>query len=247
MNDKLMIFLLACLPASAAVIGDISQSARPGSDLTVQAILIGIICIVVGLFFCFSGLKLFRTACYIAGFLFFSNLASILVQRFDSQNSITDTFLLIICIVVGIIGGFVAQAFWQLGVALIGAVGGIAAAVTLLSLNIGTAIDSDWGRIVFIVVFSIVGAVLILMFERPVLIGATAVSGATVAIFGLDVYVKTGYADALISFLQEIAGGDSPTTNFTGGVAAMAIAVVVLSIAGAYYQYNSVGQNRKYR
>lgn len=246
MLKKLILFLLTCIFASAAVIGDISNSARPGSELTVQAILIGIICIIVGFLLCFNGLKLFKLVCFIAGFLFFSNLASILIQRFDSQNSINDTFLLITCIIFGILGGFVAQAFWQLGVAMIGAVGGMSVAVTFLSL-IGSVIDSDWGRILFIVVFAIIGAALILIFERPVLIGATAVIGATVVIFGCDVFIKTGYADALISFLQEIASGVTPKSNLTPQLAGMAIVDVALSIAGAYYQYKSVRQDYKHR
>jgi hypothetical protein len=249
MLDNLILFLFICISVyGAPVTTEVITAAAPG-ELTAYATFIGILAIVAGLFLAFSGYRLFRTALFVAGFLVFSNISSIVVQRLDTAQTVTGTTLLLICFGAGVIGGFVAQGLWRFGLSLIGAVGGGAIAASLLTLKSGFLIEADGNRLLFILACAIIGAVMIHFFEKPMLIGSTAVAGSTVAIFGLDVFVKTGYADAVIFFLQNTRAGinngifpHAPLDYsylFTGSVGGMVFGVIALTIAGSISQFKS--------
>lgn len=250
MFEKLILFLIACCAVyGAPLTTEVITAAAPG-ELTASATFVGFVAIIGGLFFAFSGYRLFKAALFVAGFLFFSNITSIVVQRLNTAQTISGNTLLFISFGVGIVGGFVAQGLWKFGLSLIGAVGGGSIAVSLLALKNGFLIEGDGNRLLFILACAIIGAVMIHFFEKPMLIGSTSIAGSTVAIFGLDVFVKTGYADAVIFFLQKTRAGFTsgsipidPTADYsyllTGKVGGMVFGVVVLSVIGSISQFKS--------
>lgn len=238
--------IFACF--SYVIAGPISDSvskANPGTELSIQAIMVGGLAIIGGLFVCFSGLKLFRTALFLAGFILFSNLANIILERMDLNFQ--GYKMIIVCFACGIIGGFTSQAFWRFGLSIIGFVAGSCFGITLLTLKSGYLFDSDLKRLLLIIAIGIIGAVLIQVIERPILIISTALTGATVTVFGLDVFIKTGYSSAVLDFLQGVQAGDNPGDyiyDFTLSIGGMIACLVILTIVGIISQsHGSSGYN----
>ncbi|KAJ3258279.1 hypothetical protein HK103_003760 [Boothiomyces macroporosus] len=247
MSPLFMIFCMIMQVLGAPVL-DILKRDTTTSSYTGQDIFIAAIAIVGGLFLLFSGYRLFRAALYLAGFVFFANLALYLMLKFEPSSGYShrDILLLIVPIVAGILGGFLAQAIWRIGLSLIGFLAGGALAMLLLSLKDGGLISSQGGQLAFILVVGIICAVAIHWFEIPAIIGGTSLIGAYSFMYGVDIFAKTGFTAAVQSFLF----GSNPyqTVVFTAStsITIMVIATLVLAAIGAYSQYRTT-RNHKHR
>ncbi|KAJ3275409.1 hypothetical protein HDV01_000701 [Terramyces sp. JEL0728] len=241
------IFMICCMilqVLGAPMMGILKRdgSADPSSQSSSgQEITIGVIAIVGGLFLLFSGFKLFRAALYLAGFVFFANLAYYLMVKFEPSGGYSnrDTWLLVVPIIAGIVGGFIAQAVWRFGLSLIGFCAGGALAILILSLKDGGLIPSEAGQIIFIVAVGIICAVVIHWIEVPAIIIGTAIIGAYCFMYGVDVFAKKGFKEAIQTFL--FGNNKYQTSDFTANsnVYIMVVATVVIAAIGAYSQYRT--------
>ena len=168
-----------------------------------DSILLAIFLILTGLTLVFLGSRLFRPILFISGFYFFAVITYPILSAIDASKPFENRELvyLVSILVVGIVGGFLFCCFWKIGLSAIGALLGFTFGMFVLGLVNGGTITSSTGRIVFLAVVSVVGAIAIHYFERPILILGTAFPGSYAFFFGLDVFTKTGFNRAARAFL----------------------------------------------
>ncbi|KAJ3200118.1 hypothetical protein HDU67_002284, partial [Dinochytrium kinnereticum] len=66
----------------------------------------------------------------------------------------------------------------RLAIFALGGVSGLLLALLILNLKSGLLIDPSWARLVFIIVFVILGALVALKLEKPLIVTATSFVGA---------------------------------------------------------------------
>ncbi|KAI8826733.1 uncharacterized protein EV422DRAFT_8094 [Fimicolochytrium jonesii] len=164
-----------------------------------------IILIITGLLFIFSGHKLFKLILFIAGFYTGSVLAFIILSQIEAKgHSFGDSrsiIFLVVGVVLGLIVGSLFQCVWKLGLIAIGAILGFTLAMFVLSLAKNGLISQGTGRTIFIIALTIIGGVLVLFFEKPILVLGTSVGGAFAVMFGVDIFTKVGLVEASQQFL----------------------------------------------
>lgn len=162
------------------------------------AIISLIILTILGLAYCFWGFSLFHPTLFITGFFLTANLVMVALNKSGAfaHSGFSPTALQLIIVGIslaaGFVGGVLLVCCWGVGVYVIGILGGYIAASLLIGA-IPTPL-SQVVKIVIIVVFSIIGVVLIHIFERPIIIGATSVAGAYVTVLGIDMVLNKGLA-----------------------------------------------------
>ncbi|ORZ13157.1 hypothetical protein BCR42DRAFT_355462 [Absidia repens] len=248
--QRLLIFLsiasllLSFLPLSdgAPLIprdpSDTTTVTLPFTDhaVTVQSIVLTVILFVTGGYLCFLGGVHQHFTMFIVGFYVGSNVAYIiLINAKDDYGSNTATILLVVSVVVGILAGLLLSCCFFLAVYLVGALLGFFAALWLLSWVTNGVIQSNWGRAILIIVFVIVGIVLMAFFERILMVIATAFIGSFAIFIGIDVYLKTGFVESVISFLR--ARSTSVIAEATPQLRGMLGGCLGLAIVGALIQF----------
>jgi hypothetical protein len=214
-------------------------------------IVTGVLMIILGFLFAFFGRKLFHITLFLAGAVFGAFLAFTILVNVEplvtdpATGAVTsawgdkrDWIYLGVCLAVGIVCGFLSNCLWKLGLFAIGAYGGLALALFILSWSSGTVIPNDAGRTVFVVVFCIVGGVLAIMLEHHVVIVSTAVGGSYAMCFGIDCFAKTGFNQATLAVLS------GHTTQFqitNNGMYGLLVSMAVLSLIGIAVQEKLTG------
>lgn len=222
---------IALLERDVPDISDVQSGPYNQSPLTWQPIILGIVAILTGIYFCFFGYRFFRLTMFVVGFWFFGNIAYIILSQAGVANS---TVLLIVSIAIGIVLGLLLALCYQVGIYLLGALAGYTLALWILSFKAGGVIPGRTGQIIFIVVLVILGVALSIFFERFLLIFATSFLGAFLIIFGIDIFARTGY----VNILNGILGGSvSSLQNEPWQVYAMLAATFVLFLIGVAVQY----------
>jgi hypothetical protein len=147
-----------------------------------------------------------------------------------------------VCFIAGLVGGFLATCLYKLGLALMGAAIGYIVALLILSLKNGSLIESSTGRTIFIIVFAIVGALLMLVIQRHLVIIGTSLSGSYLMLAGIDVFVKTGFAD---NVQISSAAKQLVTSDTSSAVYGMIVSMFVIAIIGIVVQYRVTSKGRK--
>lgn len=126
----------------------------------------------------------------------------------------------------------------QLGLSAIGALLGFTLAMFILSLGNGGVIQGV-GRTVFIVVFVVVFAILIHFFETALVILGTAISGSFAFVYGLDIFLRTGFTLIVRSVLtgNGVYQTSSAVYGMIGGFVVGALAGTLLQ----WYQHRRGG------
>ncbi|KAI8896000.1 hypothetical protein BC833DRAFT_511348, partial [Globomyces pollinis-pini] len=166
-------------------------------------LIFSILSILIGALLIFSGLKVFRATLFILGFFFFSNLSYGFLLRYEPAGGYSQRswILLLVPFVVGILGGILARTIWKFGISLAGFLGGMTVAMMILGIKDEGLIENDTARLIFIIVFGIVGVVLVNIFEKPSLIGGTSLIGSYTLFSGLDYFLRTGFRDTIKGLL----------------------------------------------
>ncbi|ORX94154.1 hypothetical protein K493DRAFT_315623 [Basidiobolus meristosporus CBS 931.73] len=234
--SSLLTLGLALLYANAVA----AQSKVGDYAITPQTSVIAIVMIVVGFFFCFFGHRFFKTVIFLAGFVAVGFLAYVTCYKISDPNTGTkSTIYLVVAVVAGILGGCLFMCVWKLGIAAIGALGGFALGMFILSLGDGMLIAGSTGRVMFIIALIVVGIVGIFFFEKHVVIVGTAMAGAYMLIVGIDYFIGTGFTQHLVAFLN---GAGQVFYHTNGRVYAMLASMAVLAVIGAVVQYRSFRQ-----
>jgi hypothetical protein len=184
-----------------------------------------VIAIVLGLVVCFFGYRLFRIVLAIYGLV----LGAVLGLLVASLLGAGDTYVsLIAALVGGLIGAALMATLYKVGVFLVGAVAG-----AVLAGMIGANLSSGW-RVVAIVLAALLLGIVAVLFQRIVLILATAFSGSWVV----------AQAGAALLAGRTMAWGDLLSNRFIPELSGAALGGffatwLVLGIAGAVVQFRS--------
>jgi len=174
------------------------ESSVPRGELRtdVGSIISLIVLVVVGLAYCFSGFSLFKPTLFMTGFFIAANVALMALDKSGAFPDMSPTshrlVYLAIAVAAGLLFGCVVLCCYGLGIYLIGLLGGYVAAnllISVITVHLSLAV-----RIIIIVVFCIVGLVLIRIFEKAIIIIATAMAGAYVTLLGIDMVLNKGIA-----------------------------------------------------
>ncbi|KAK9713050.1 hypothetical protein K7432_006734 [Basidiobolus ranarum] len=240
MNPKFNLLLLALvslfsLPAVLA-----QDPINNDQELSqTQKIISGVLLILVGFAFCFFGRRLVKVTIFLAGFVFFAGLAFIVlanISPISTDNTSKSWIFLAVSIVAGLIGGYLLICLFKVGLTFVGALGGFALSMIILSLKDNMLIPSNAGRIIFVVVFVVIGAVSILFLEKHILIWSSAITGSYAMVVGVDVFVKTGLYYSLNLFFR---GHREVFYHTDAKVYAMLASVILITGVGALFQYRT--------
>jgi hypothetical protein len=166
---------------------------------------------------------------FIIGFYWGANIAYIILTNAKSDyGSNTDTILLVVSIVVGLLAGGLLYCCFFLAIYLLGGFFGYMAALWLLSWSSNGLIHSSWGRAILIIVFVIVGIILMVFLEKAVFIIATAFIGSFAIFCGIDVYIKSGLLEMVDQMLHAksldlVVDASAKLRGMLGGCLALAI------------------------
>jgi MFS family permease len=208
------------------------------SDPTVASI-IGAVCyMLIGILFCFLGQKLFRITLFLSGFTLFSIISlSILAHTIPLESMDHEdrhAIYLGLSTFIGFIIGLFCIFFWKFGIFLIGLLGGFTFAMYLLALAPHSLISDGIWRIIFIIINAIICALLVIWFERQVIIVSTSISGAFGIGLGADIFAQT----KLVSSTFEFLSAHDFDYNATDGTYIILGCVTVLALIGMKVQFH---------
>ncbi|KAF9912957.1 hypothetical protein EC991_007571 [Linnemannia zychae] len=222
--------------------GDALDKARAGPyNLSVQAGIAGAILIITGLILCFFGIRFFRVCMFLIGFYFFGNISYI---GMANGGVTSETLLLIVSIVVGILGGLLLVCCSRLGVAVLGALALYSLGLWILGWKSGGVITSSVGRGIFLAVLVILGFILGFVREHETVIIGSAILGAYAFVAGVDLYAHTGFIQQTDSFINSKSNIDNRVGNLSGGQIALLVTFIVLAIIGMAVQFRMWGRHQ---
>jgi len=215
-----------------AVFADDSSPSTP--QLTTASIIIGIILLIVGLVFTFSGKRILKFIIFLAGALLFAYLTFLSANAIIDLSTATDSqWIGIYCAmgILGLVGGLLATCVWQLGLMILGGAMGVSLGSMLIRTNI---ISSHTAQLVLLICFAVVFAILTFIFSNVFVIISTSIFGAFVFMSGVDCFAQKGF-DNIISNI----GKPGVTEPISGSVWAMLVSVLAIAIIGIIVQFRS--------
>lgn len=196
--------------------------------------IVAVFLILLGLLLVMKGFRVYRIAIVIVSALFLAVVCS-RVAILISPN-ITDTaFWLLFCIS-GIIGGFIGYTLYKFCLVLLGALSGVFIAFFILQLKQPYLIDNEIGRIVFVVIFAIIGAILIIKLEKIAFVCATSIIGSYKIMFGIDLFAQWGFSNLIMSWKN----GNTNVQPQNDLVYLLIAGFVITSIAGIVIQHRDI-------
>jgi len=225
--------------------GDVLDDARDGPyNITIQAGIAGAILIVLGFILCFFGYRVYYVTLFIIGFYFLGNLTYV---GMANGGVTSQTLLLVVSIIVGVIGGLLLICCSRLGVAILGALALYALGLWILGWKSGGLITSSAGRTAFLVCLVIVGFIAGLFSPDEVVIVGSAIVGAYSIVIGIDMYAHTGFTNEADSFINSNNTLESHFENQPWQIYALLGGFLALAILGAIVQFWSWDRRRPFR
>lgn len=208
------------------------------ANLDLSPVLVGVILCVIGFIFLFFGVRLFKPILFLTGvavggissYILLLNLAN----RYptlggDNQN----TIMLIVPFIIGLLLGFLFLFILKLGILSLGALGGFSLAVFILSWQSDNdLINSPVYRPIFISVMICIGSILTMLFERVLIIICTCLFGAGAICSGLDVFIATGFNQAINNIIYH-KGSVTMNDQLVG----ILVSYVVIVALGMFIQF----------
>ncbi|KAI9308307.1 hypothetical protein BJ944DRAFT_254612 [Cunninghamella echinulata] len=138
------------------------------------------------------------------GFLLFGLLTWIALTNCQpSEGYINDHITMIVVPAgLGVLGGILFVIFWNIGIYLVGAIGGLGLGLFILCWKQDLVITSIIARPCFLVGMSIVVGAITFFVETYVILFSTSFIGAFIFIIGVDVLARTGYVAGIRSILD---------------------------------------------
>ena len=151
------------------------------SDLTAQQIN-GLIAsaVAIGTLYCFLGYRTLRFVLGLTGFLMAGGVAATLVNWISQGNQLA---VLIALFIGGMCGAFALYFLYRTGVFLLGLMG-----TALIAHNVLSAQPDTWIPVAVIGV-AVLGGLVALLLERPVILLATAALGAWMVVSGVTYFI----------------------------------------------------------
>lgn len=235
--------LVSAAPVLKKPSDDVNNVLNQASDgpynITVQAGIAGAILILAGFLLCFFGYRLFHTTMFLIGFYFFGNVSYIGMANGGVTNS---TWLLVISVVVGILGGLLLVCCSRLGVAVLGALALYTLGLWILGWKSGGLITSSTGRAILLGVLAAVGFIFGFIREREMVIIGSALVGAYSFVLGIDMFAHTGFVNQADSFINSKNNIDNRVGNLDWKQYALLAAFIVMALLGIAVQFRTWGR-----
>lgn len=213
------------------------MSLRDGPyNITAQGVIAGVILIIFGLLLCFFGYRLFHLTMFLIGFYLLGNITYIAMAN---AGITSQTLLLVISLVVGIIGGLLLLCCSRLGVALLGALALYMLGLWILGWRHGGSITTDTGRGIFLGILAIVGFMIGCFRELETVIIGTAIVGAYSFVIGVDFFAQTGYTAAANRFINSKSPLEWRVSQLSGGEIALLVTFIIMALAGMAVQWTA--------
>ncbi|GJJ73923.1 hypothetical protein EMPS_06281 [Entomortierella parvispora] len=238
---SMLINLMTTMAAPIDIVSKkITDPAAAGPyQISVQGGIAGAILIIAGLLLCFFGYRLFHATMFLIGFYFFGNVAYI---GMANGGVTSQTLLLVISIVVGILGGLLLICCSRLGVAVLGALALYSLGLWILGWKSGGLITSTTGRAILLGVLAAVGFILGFVREREMVIIGSALVGAYSVVAGIDMFAHTGFVNQADSFINSKTSIDNRVDGMTWKEYALLAAFIVLALLGMAIQFRAWGR-----
>lgn len=219
-----------------------------GQGLKVGGSILAAVAIAAGAIILVMGYKLFRPTLFVIGFAIGGVLVAIAAEKIFEHKSWVVTASWIAFIIGGIIVGALVIAFYKVSIFVAGAAAGVMLAM-IINTSFGYKIWPSHPNtilIIFAVVLAIVGGVLALKLEKPLLIVATSLIGAGMIVWGVG-YFAGDFPNSgdLKRFATQDGNGDwnyDIPTAWWGYLAG----IVVLFVLGMFIQFRKTGRGAKY-
>ena len=165
------------------------------SDLTTQQLNVLIVtAVAIGTLYCFLGYRTLRFVLGLTGFLMAGGVAATLVNWISQGNQLA---VLIALFIGGMCGAFALYFLYRTGVFLLGLMG-----TALIAHNVLSAQPDTWIPVAVIGV-AVLGGLVALLLERPVILLATAALGAWMVVSGVAYFiVGSGELEGLTKVLE---------------------------------------------
>ncbi|KAF9936619.1 hypothetical protein BGZ67_002159 [Mortierella alpina] len=177
------------------------------------------------------GYKYIRFTMLVAGFLVWASAAVMIMLIVDisSGNYQTSGVYFAVWFIVGFIGSLVSFYFWHVGIILTGSYGMfVIVAIVFTAVNLQNYVL----RYTILALCLVLGGVLTYKFERMSVILSTSVGGAYSMMFGLDMFVQTGFRATFHVILSQSTARFHPVL----GTWIMIGAVPVIALVGIVYE-----------
>ncbi|KAJ2693071.1 hypothetical protein H4R19_006058 [Coemansia spiralis] len=206
-------------------------------------IVAGVGLIAIGLFMTFVGYRLVKALVFLAGFCAMGGLvlyAEYLIRPPHEGEKARRLWYLAIAAVIGAAAGSALLFLYKVGIALVGALGGFAAASWILSMRSGGVIHSSTGRALLILALVAAGMAAALFLHRPAVIVLSSVWGAYALFVGIDCFARTGFQSTALAFL------DAPGAIYvtSPGVFAMIAGMALAALLGVFVQLRLTSKSK---
>ncbi|KAG3177597.1 hypothetical protein PC128_g16772 [Phytophthora cactorum] len=175
---------------SSSSLEGVTELLSSAKDVKVGPSVLAAIAIVGGGGVCLAGYRLFRPTVFCCAFMVGGLFVAGIIETAFSTVSWMPTASWIGFAVGGVIAGVVVLMLYSASIFLAGAAGGVMLAFTI-NTSVGTKIYPDNPDVILVVlavVLGIMGGILALKLEKPVLIATTAIVGATICVWGVGYF-----------------------------------------------------------
>jgi hypothetical protein len=173
-------------------------SKEDGYLLTVHGVLLGVTLLLIGLMLLLRGYHdsdVGINSRFIAGFITMALISWVILTNFEPARTYGTyrwTIYLVVCFVIGAIGGLIISCTFHLFLMVLSALGALAFGLWLLGWKNGLLISTSWGRALFLSLLVLAGLCLTPVVWIAPALGA-AFAGAYIFMLGLDIFVHTGF------------------------------------------------------
>lgn len=197
--------------------------------MNLPALAIGLVVIFIGALSCFFGYRIFKIILAIWGFILGAIGGALLGAIFGMGQTV---YMVLGGLLGGIIGAVLLVVVYFIGIFILGALAGFLLAYILgMSFNLPT-------HPAILLVTSVLGGILAIIFQKFMIIFSTALAGAWSMVLGI--FILTGWIPFQELFLR-------PKLIFgAGGILYITLlAWIILAIAGTVIQFTLTGKKKK--
>lgn len=212
-----------------------------GSILAVAAIAVGAAMVVLGY-------RLFRFTLFAVGFVVGGVAIATIIEHIFDDKSWVITASWVALVVGGLICGGLVMTLYSFGIFVVGAAGGVVLAM-MLQNSFGYKIYPEKPEVVLIVLcvaLGIIGGILALRLEKPVLIVATSLFGAGILVWGVGYFAGDFPSTAdLKEYASRDINGDW-VYSIPDAWWAYLVGILVLFVIGMVLQFRKTGRSDSY-
>ncbi|KAF9317784.1 hypothetical protein BG003_000319 [Podila horticola] len=240
----ILISICACLVSASPLPQDLNLASNnslvdpfsaPDSQATTkftwENFIYGVLFIFFGGVEVLHGYRYIRFTMLVAGFLVWSSTAVMImiIVNTSSGSYLSSGLYFLIWLAVGIVGSLVSFYLYHVGIVLTGAYGVF---VVIAIIFTATNLKNYVVRYTLLAIFIILGGYLTKRYERIAVILATSIGGAYMMMFGLDMFVQTGFRATYHVILSQSKADFQPNT----GTWIMVACVPVIAIFGVIWE-----------